>query len=48
VKRAQYRQRFDFFGTTQKVIDQDFQNEFDLAFARAMGTALLKVQGELL
>jgi hypothetical protein len=39
VSKAQYRQRFDFYGIAQKTFDARFPAEFDRAFANAMRTA---------
>jgi hypothetical protein len=48
VKRAQYRQRLDFNAIVQRTIGAEFEGAFTRSFAAAMGTALLKVQGDLL
>ncbi len=48
VKRANYKQRLDFFGIARRVIDKEFPSEFDKAFDQAVRTALLKTQGPLL
>ncbi|MBC7598731.1 MAG: hypothetical protein H7238_06885 [Polaromonas sp.] len=48
VKRANYKQRLDFYGIVQRVIDAEFPREFDKAFNEAVRTALLKTQGPLL
>lgn len=45
VKRAQYKKRLDFFGIAQRTTEAEFQGEFNSAFADAMATALIKVQG---
>lgn len=47
VKQANYKQRLDFFGVAQAVIDKEFPGEFDRAFDEALRTALLKSQGSL-
>lgn len=48
VKRANYRQRLDFYGIAQATIDKEWPGEFSKAFDEAMSTALLKQQGSLL
>jgi hypothetical protein len=45
VKQASYRQRLDFFGVAQAVIDKEFPGEFNRAFEAAMATALPKSSG---
>lgn len=48
VKRAMYKQRLDFFGIGQRVVERDLQANVKEAIDQAMTTALLKSQGELL
>lgn len=48
VKRANYKQRLDFFGIAQKTVDAVFTSEFDQAFDEALRTAMFKKQGSLL
>lgn len=39
VKRAQYRQRLDFYAVAQRVVERDIDAEFDKALAHALRTA---------
>jgi hypothetical protein len=45
VKRANYKQRLDFFGIAQTTIDREFPPEFNRAFNEAVRTALVPAQG---
>lgn len=47
VKRAQYKERLDFYGIGNASFNQHFPGYFDTAFQQAMKTALLKDQGAL-
>lgn len=42
VKLAKYKQRLDFYGIAQRVVDRDLPSNFDKAFEDAMKTALPK------
>jgi len=48
VKRANYKQRLDFFGIATKTINEEFPKEFTKSFDEAVRTALFKNQGSLL
>ena len=39
VKRAQYRQRLDFYAVAQRVVERDIDAEFVQALAHALRTA---------
>jgi hypothetical protein len=41
VKRAAYKQRLDFFGIAQRIVDKEFPVEFNKAFNEAVRTALI-------
>lgn len=42
VNGVSYKQRLNFYGTVQKVVDQELAGEFDRAFAEALRTAIPK------
>jgi len=42
VKKANYRQRLDFFGIAKRVVDRDLSGNFSEAFEQAMATAELR------
>lgn len=48
VKKANYKQRLNFFAITQTTVDREFVGEFNAAFDEALRTAMFKKQGSLL
>jgi len=48
VKQAQYKRTLDFYGKATASVNRHFSGYFNAAFDKALKTALLKDQGELL
>lgn len=47
VRSTNYKKRLDFYGVVERTVNQRFGAEFDAAFAAALKSSLLRVQGNL-